>query len=107
MRTQLIHGSGRVWRAASLAASGAAVVLTIGAVGAAPAQASGGGVSWGGGDEGPLVGGVAARPWPPGRGVLVSGRTRPQLVQCCRIEDQPTLAADAWFQADVAAGTSR
>jgi S-DNA-T family DNA segregation ATPase FtsK/SpoIIIE len=58
-------------------------------------------------DEGPLVGGVAARPWPPGRGILVSGRTRPQLVQCCLIEDQPTLAADGWFQAGVAARTSR
>ena len=34
-------------------------------------------------DEGPLVGGVTARPWPPGRGILVSGRTRPQLIQCC------------------------
>ena len=34
-------------------------------------------------DEGPLVGGVTARPWPPGRGMLVTGRTRPQLVQCC------------------------
>ncbi len=34
-------------------------------------------------DEGPLVGGVAARQWPPGRGVLISGRSRPQLVQCC------------------------
>jgi hypothetical protein len=52
MRTQLIHGSRRAWRAASLAASGAAVVLTIGALGAAPAQAGGGG---GGGDEGQLV----------------------------------------------------
>ena len=34
-------------------------------------------------DEGPLAGGVIARPWPPGRGVLVSGRTRPQPIQCC------------------------
>lgn len=34
-------------------------------------------------DEGPLVGGVGARQRPPGRGVLVSGRARPQLVQCC------------------------
>jgi DNA segregation ATPase FtsK/SpoIIIE, S-DNA-T family len=34
-------------------------------------------------DEGPIVGGVQARPRPPGRGVLVSGRSRPQLVQCC------------------------
>ncbi len=34
-------------------------------------------------DEGPLVGGVTARPWPPGRGMLVTGRTRPQLIQCC------------------------
>jgi hypothetical protein len=62
MRTQLIHGSGRVWRAASLAVSGAAVVLTIGAFGAAPAQASGGGVSWGGGHEGPLVGVFVGQP---------------------------------------------
>jgi hypothetical protein len=50
MRTQLIHGSRRVWLAAGLAASGAAVVLTIGAFAAAPAQAGGGG-----GDEGQLV----------------------------------------------------
>ncbi len=34
-------------------------------------------------DEGPLAGGVPARQWPPGRGVLVSGRSRPQLLQCC------------------------
>jgi S-DNA-T family DNA segregation ATPase FtsK/SpoIIIE len=34
-------------------------------------------------DEGPLVAGVSARQWPPGRGVLVSGRARPQLIQCC------------------------
>jgi S-DNA-T family DNA segregation ATPase FtsK/SpoIIIE len=34
-------------------------------------------------DEGPLASGVTARPRPPGRGVLVSGRARPQLVQCC------------------------
>ncbi|HET9897341.1 MAG TPA: type VII secretion protein EccCa [Streptosporangiaceae bacterium] len=34
-------------------------------------------------DEGPLAGGVSARPWPPGRGMLVSGRARPQLIQCC------------------------
>jgi DNA segregation ATPase FtsK/SpoIIIE, S-DNA-T family len=34
-------------------------------------------------DEGPLTGGVGARPRPPGRGVLVAGRSRPQLVQCC------------------------
>jgi DNA segregation ATPase FtsK/SpoIIIE, S-DNA-T family len=58
-------------------------------------------------DEGPLVGGVAARQWPPGRGILVSGRTRPQLVQCCRIDDQPPLAADGWFETGVAARTSR
>jgi hypothetical protein len=60
MRTPLIHGSGRVWRAASLAASGAAVVLTIGAFGAAPAQAGGGG--GGGGGEGPLVGVFVGQP---------------------------------------------
>jgi hypothetical protein len=53
MRTQLIHGSGRVWRAAGLAVSGAAVVLTIGAFGAAPARAGGGG--GGGGNQGPLI----------------------------------------------------
>ncbi|HEY1618042.1 MAG TPA: type VII secretion protein EccCa, partial [Streptosporangiaceae bacterium] len=34
-------------------------------------------------DEGPLVAGVSARQWPPGRGMLVARRTRPQLVQCC------------------------
>ena len=34
-------------------------------------------------DEGPLAGGVIARPWPPGRGMLVTGRTRPQQIQCC------------------------
>jgi DNA segregation ATPase FtsK/SpoIIIE, S-DNA-T family len=34
-------------------------------------------------DEGPLAGGVSARQWPPGRGILVHGRARPQLVQCC------------------------
>jgi hypothetical protein len=62
MRTPLIHGSGRVWRAASLAASGAAVVLTIGAYGAAPAQAGGGGGGGGGGDEGPLVGVFLVQP---------------------------------------------
>jgi hypothetical protein len=59
MRTQLIHGSRRIWRAASLAASGGAVVLTIGAFGAAPAQAGGNG---GGGDEGPLVGVFVVQP---------------------------------------------
>jgi len=53
MRTHLIHGSRRVWRV-SLAASGAAAVLAIGALGvgvlgASPAQAGGGG------DEGQLV----------------------------------------------------
>jgi hypothetical protein len=56
MRTHLIHGSRRVWRAASVAAGGAAVVLSIGAFGAAPAQASAGAWGWGGGNEGPLVG---------------------------------------------------
>ncbi|MGN6681693.1 MAG: type VII secretion protein EccCb, partial [Streptosporangiaceae bacterium] len=34
-------------------------------------------------DEGPLTGGVSARQWPPGRGTLVPGRARPQLIQCC------------------------
>jgi DNA segregation ATPase FtsK/SpoIIIE, S-DNA-T family len=33
-------------------------------------------------DEGPLAAGVTARLRPPGRGVLVSGRGRPRLVQC-------------------------
>jgi DNA segregation ATPase FtsK/SpoIIIE, S-DNA-T family len=41
-------------------------------------------------DEGPLVGGVAARPWPPGRGILVSGRSRPQVVQCCLDSGPPS-----------------
>jgi hypothetical protein len=49
MRTHLIHGLGRVWRAAGIALGGAAVVVTAGALGAAPAQAGGGG------NEGPLV----------------------------------------------------
>src|SRR5579859_3642782 len=61
MGTQMMHGSGRVWRAATLAASGAAVVLTIGAFGAAPAQAGGSGPG-GGGDEGPLVGVFVVQP---------------------------------------------
>ncbi len=39
-------------------------------------------------DEGPLAGGVTARPWPPGRGMLVSGRARPQLIQCCVESEQ-------------------
>jgi DNA segregation ATPase FtsK/SpoIIIE, S-DNA-T family len=58
-------------------------------------------------DEGPLVGGVTARARPPGRGILVSGRTRPQLVQCCRIDDHPPTSASGWFEASVAAGTGR
>jgi S-DNA-T family DNA segregation ATPase FtsK/SpoIIIE len=33
-------------------------------------------------DEGPLAAGVTARPRPPGRGILVCGRTRPRLIQC-------------------------
>ena len=57
-------------------------------------------------DEGPLVGGVAARPWPPGRGVLVSGRTRPQLVQCL-IEDRPSGPAAGLLGTGLPAGTSR
>jgi DNA segregation ATPase FtsK/SpoIIIE, S-DNA-T family len=57
-------------------------------------------------DEGPLVGGVAARPWPPGRGVLLSGRTRPQLVQCC-LDDQPAVASPDLFEAGVTTRTSR
>jgi S-DNA-T family DNA segregation ATPase FtsK/SpoIIIE len=44
-------------------------------------------------DEGPLVGGVTARQRPPGRGILISGRARPQLVQCCfDSADAPVLA---------------
>jgi DNA segregation ATPase FtsK/SpoIIIE, S-DNA-T family len=58
-------------------------------------------------DEGPLVGGVTARPRPPGRGILVSGRARPQLVQCCLLENPPAGAAAAWFETGVAARTSR
>jgi hypothetical protein len=56
MRTRSIHGPGRVWRAASLAASGAAVLLTIGTFavfGATPALAGGNG--GGGGSQGTLV----------------------------------------------------
>lgn len=33
-------------------------------------------------EEGPLAAGVIARPRPPGRGVLISGHTRPRLIQC-------------------------
>jgi S-DNA-T family DNA segregation ATPase FtsK/SpoIIIE len=40
-------------------------------------------------DEGPLVGGVSARQWPAGRGILVPGRARPQLIQCCLDDDEP------------------
>jgi DNA segregation ATPase FtsK/SpoIIIE, S-DNA-T family len=43
-------------------------------------------------DEGPLVGGVTPRPRPPGRGILVSGRTRPQLIQCCLDVDEANEA---------------
>jgi hypothetical protein len=50
MRTRLIHGSRRAWRAATLAAGGAAVMLTIGAFSAATAHAGGGG-----GGDGDLV----------------------------------------------------
>ena len=39
-------------------------------------------------DEGPLAGGVSARSWPPGRGVLVPGRARPQLLQCCLPDEE-------------------
>ncbi|MHB1597031.1 MAG: type VII secretion protein EccCa [Streptosporangiaceae bacterium] len=39
-------------------------------------------------DEGPLAGGVTARAWPPGRGMLVSGRARPHLVQCLDEDDR-------------------
>ena len=42
-------------------------------------------------EEGPLIGGVSARQWPPGRGVLVSGRVRPQLIQCC-LDEAPEAA---------------
>jgi hypothetical protein len=63
MRTPLIHGSGRVWRAASLAASGVAVVLTIGAFGAVPAHAgAAGGGGGGGGEKGQLVGVFVVQP---------------------------------------------
>jgi DNA segregation ATPase FtsK/SpoIIIE, S-DNA-T family len=44
-------------------------------------------------EEGPLIGGVSARQWPPGRGVLVSGRVRPQLIQCCLDESQGATGA--------------
>jgi hypothetical protein len=56
MRTRLIQGSRRVWLAAGLAVSGAAAVLAIGAFGAAPAHAGGGG------DEGQLVPVFAVQP---------------------------------------------
>jgi ESX secretion system protein EccC len=41
-------------------------------------------------DEGPLVAGVSARQWPPGRGILIPGRGRPQLIQCCLDAEAPT-----------------
>ena len=62
MRTPLIQGSRRIWRAASLAVSGAATVLTVGAFAvfaAAPAQAGGSAV---GDDEGGLVGVFVVQP---------------------------------------------
>jgi DNA segregation ATPase FtsK/SpoIIIE, S-DNA-T family len=34
-------------------------------------------------DEGPLAAGVTPRPMPPGRGMLITGRARPQQIQCC------------------------
>jgi len=49
MRTRLIQGSRRVWLAAGLAVSGAAAVLAVGAFGAGPAHAGGGG------DDGQLI----------------------------------------------------
>jgi S-DNA-T family DNA segregation ATPase FtsK/SpoIIIE len=52
-------------------------------------------------DEGPLVSGVAARQWPPGRGMLISGRSRPQLVQCC-LETAGPAACDPADRADAA-----
>jgi S-DNA-T family DNA segregation ATPase FtsK/SpoIIIE len=39
-------------------------------------------------DEGPLAGGISARSWPPGRGVLVPGRARPQQLQCCLADEE-------------------
>jgi S-DNA-T family DNA segregation ATPase FtsK/SpoIIIE len=45
-------------------------------------------------DERPLVAGVSARQWPPGRGTLVRGRARPQLIQCCIDPDEPPGPAD-------------
>jgi S-DNA-T family DNA segregation ATPase FtsK/SpoIIIE len=33
-------------------------------------------------DEGPLAAGITARQRPPGQGILVSGRSRPRLIQC-------------------------
>jgi len=44
-------------------------------------------------DAGPLAGGVSARQWPPGRGILIPGRARPQLVQCCVDVDVPKKRA--------------
>lgn len=55
-------------------------------------------------DEGPLAAGVTARPRPPGRGVLVSGRVRPRLVQCLLDESRP---ADAPAGATVTEGAIR
>jgi len=60
-------------------------------------------------DEGPLVGGVTARPWPPGRGMLVTGRTRPQLIQCCvdtTTSDPSTAAQPVVHDADETSETN-
>jgi S-DNA-T family DNA segregation ATPase FtsK/SpoIIIE len=45
-------------------------------------------------DEGPLVDGVSARPRPPGRGILIPGRSRPQLIQCCVFADERTARTE-------------
>jgi S-DNA-T family DNA segregation ATPase FtsK/SpoIIIE len=59
-------------------------------------------------DEGPLAGGVSARSWPPGRGILVPGRARPQLLQCCLPDEEspwpfrPSAAPAGALPADAA-----
>jgi S-DNA-T family DNA segregation ATPase FtsK/SpoIIIE len=46
-------------------------------------------------DEGPLVSGVSARQWPPGRGILIPGHALPRLIQCCLDAEEPTADSDS------------
>jgi S-DNA-T family DNA segregation ATPase FtsK/SpoIIIE len=46
-------------------------------------------------DQGPLVSGVSARQWPPGRGILIPGHARPRLIQCCLAVEEPTAGSES------------